>query len=121
MTYSKFMETTKINIVNTIGDSYAVEAEEGQKVYDLIKKAFNNGNKVMLSFLNIEMMTTAFLNTAVGQLYSTFSEEKIRELLQVQEISKSGAISLKRVVDTAKLYYKDPDALKRSIEAILEG
>jgi Ca2+-binding EF-hand superfamily protein len=114
------METSTINIVNTIGDVYAVEAEDGQKVYDLIKKAFDNGNKVILSFLNVEMMTTAFLNTAIGQLYNTFSEEKIRELLQVQDISEAGAVSLKRVVDTAKLYYKDPDALKRSIDDILE-
>lgn len=114
------MEALTINIVNVIGDIYAVEAEEGQKVYDLIRKAFDNGNKVILSFLNVEMMTTAFLNTAIGQLYKDFSEEKIKEFLHVQDISDSGIVSLKRVVDTAKLYYKDPDALKRSIDDILE-
>jgi Ca2+-binding EF-hand superfamily protein len=64
------------------------------------------------------MMTTVFLNTAVGQLYKTFSEEDIKELLQVQDISESGAVSLKRVVDTAKLYYKGPEALIRSIDDI---
>lgn len=114
------MGISTINIVNTIGDTFAVEAEDGQKVYTLIKKAFDKGNKVVLSFLNVKMMTTAFLNTAVGQLYGDYAEETIKERMQVQDISESGIVSLKRVVDTAKLFYKDPDALKRSIDEILE-
>lgn len=112
------MENTLINIVNTIGDVYGVEAEDGQKVFELIHKAFAEKKKVTLSFQNIQMLTTAFLNTAVGQLYKDFQEDFIRENLKVTEISESGKVALKRVVDTAKLYYKDPDALKRSIDEI---
>ena len=114
------MENVTISIVNTIGDGYGVEAEEGQKVFDLIIKAFRDEKKVTLSFQNIEMLTTAFLNTAVGQLYKDYSEDFIKENLTVSDISESGKIALKRVVDTAKLYYKDPEALKRSINEISE-
>jgi hypothetical protein len=114
------MENTTINIVNTIGDVYGVEAEDGQKVYELIRKAIDGGHKVILSFLNIEMLTTAFLNTAIGQLYKDYSEERIKTHLQVTDISDSGKVALKRVVDTAKLFYKDPDALKRSIDDIID-
>lgn len=113
------MESTTINIVNTIGDVYGVEAEDGQKVYELLKKAIDGGHKVVLSFLNIEMLTTAFLNTAIGQLYKDYSEEQIKQHLQVTDISDSGKVALKRVVDTAKLFYSDPDALQRSINDIL--
>jgi hypothetical protein len=115
------MEQFTLSIVNTIGDMFGVEAEDGEKVYQLIKKAFGENKKVVLSFQNIEMLTTAFLNTAVGQLYKDFSEAFIREHLQVAEISDSGKVALKRVVDTAKLYYKDPEALKRSIDDFLEN
>jgi hypothetical protein len=114
------MEYFTINIVNTIGDVYGVEAEDGQRVFDLVVKAFNDKKKVNLSFQNIEMLTTAFLNTAVGQLYKDYSESFIKESLKVSEISESGLVALKRVVDTAKLFYKDPDALKRSIDEISE-
>lgn len=114
------MENTTINIVNTIGDVYGVEAEDGQKVYELIRKAIDGGHKVILSFLNIEMLTTAFLNTAIGQLYKDYSEEQVKTHLQVTDISESGKVALKRVVDTAKLFYKDPDALKRSIDDIID-
>lgn len=114
------MESITINVVNTIGDVYGVEAEDGQKVFDLIIKAFSEDKKVTLSFQNIKILTTAFLNTAVGQLYNGFQEEYIKENLKVSAISDSGKVALKRVVDTAKLYYKDPDALRRSIDEITE-
>jgi hypothetical protein len=114
---------TNISVANVIGDVYGVEADEGQKVYELIKKAFAENRKVVLSCLNIEMLTTAFLNTAIGQLYKDFSEEKIKEDLRVENISDSGKVVLKRVVDTAKLFYNDPETfqkLQNSIDKILE-
>lgn len=114
------MENTKVNIINVIGDVYGVEAEDGQKVYELIVKVLSEKRKVTISFQNIQMLTTAFLNTAIGQLYRDFSEDFIRENLTVSEISDSGKVALKRVVDTAKLYYKDPEALERSIAEITE-
>lgn len=113
------MDNSTINIVNTVGDSFCVEAEDGQKVFELIKKVLTEKRKVTLSFLNVEMLTTAFLNTAIGQLYRDFPEEFIKENLRVENLSQSGLVSLKRVVDTAKLYYKDPDAMQRSINDIL--
>lgn len=114
------MENITIYIVNTIGDVFGVEAEDGQKVFELITKAFQEKKKVILSFKNIEILTTAFLNTAIGQLYKDHSEEFIKENIQVSDISESGKVALKRVVDTAKLFYKDPEALQRSIDEILE-
>lgn len=34
-------------------------------------------------------------------------------------MSQSGLVSLKRVIDTAKLHYKDPGAMEKSIKDIL--
>lgn len=114
------MESSTISIINTIGDVYGVEVDEGQKVFDLIQKAFSKKHKVVLNFQNMEMLTTAFLNTAVGQLYKDYSEEFIKEFLSVSEMTNSGKVALKRVVETAKLYYKDPEAMQQSINDILE-
>jgi len=113
------MEKTTLNIVNIVGDSFCVEADDGNKVYKLLNKALLEGKPVTLSFLNVEMLTTAFLNTAIGQLYRDFDESIIKEKLAVENMTQSGLVSLKRVVDTAKLYYKDPDAMQRSINEIL--
>ena len=114
------MNTITINITNIIGDTYAVEANDGEKVFERISKALADKKKVSVSFQNIEMITTAFLNTAFGKLYKDYKEDYIRESLSVSDISPSGAVALKRVVDTAKLYYKDPEAMQRSIDEIME-
>lgn len=115
-----------IEVANIIGDVYAIEATEGQKVFSMTKKAFEENRKVVLSFLNIKILTTAFLNTAIGELYNTnngFSEDFIRENLKIENLNDSGIVMLKRVVETAKLRYSDPDfykKLQQSAEEILE-
>lgn len=113
------MDAVSIEIINVTGDSFCTEAEDGQKVFTLVSKALTENKKVSISFLNVEMLTTAFLNTAIGQLYDDFSEEFIKNHLSVAELSESGRVSLKRVVDTAKLYYKNPGAMEQSINEIL--
>lgn len=106
------MEPIIISIINAIGDDFAVEAEDGEKVYLLIKKAFDAGQKVKVSFLNIKMLTTAFLNTAIGQLYRDYTEEVIRQRILIDDMNNAGKVALKRVIDTAKIFYSNPDALK---------
>ena len=102
------MENTTIAIVNAVGNSACVEAEDGQKVFELIKTVLSEGRMVTLSFLDVEMLAAAFLNTAIGELYSYFPAEFIKENLKIEDLSLTGAVSLKRVVDTAKSHYKNP-------------
>lgn len=104
------MENTTIALVNTLGDSACIEAEDGQKVFELIKKALSDGQMVTLSFLNVEMLGVAFLNSAIGQLYGDFPADLIKENLRIEDLSLTGAVSLKRVVDTAKVYYNNSKA-----------
>ncbi len=114
------MNEITINVFNIVGNSLCVEADDGNIVFENISNALAAGKKVIISFQNVEMLTSAFLNTAIGQLYRDFSEEEIREKVKVIQISPTDAISLKKVVDTAKLYYKDPQRLEQSIAEIME-
>lgn len=112
------MEEIIIRIFNVVGNSFCVEADDGQKVFDLIKKALQEGKKARLSFQNIEMLTSAFLNTAIGQLYRDFEENKIKSSLTVEDMTPEDKALLKRVTTTAKLYYKDPERMENSIKEI---
>lgn len=114
------MANLVINVFNIVGSPFCVEADDGQKVFELVYKAFKEKKKVVLSFLNIDILTTAFLNTAIGQLYKDFAESDIKNSLEVKDITNPGAVALKRVVDTAKLYYKDPGAMERSINELMD-
>ena len=69
----------------------------------------------------MEMLTSAFLNTAIGKLYGEFDEKKIKNSLSVSDISNEDKLLLKRVVDTAKVYYKNPKQFEESIKQIMES
>lgn len=104
-----------LSIFEIVGSPLCVASSDGQKVYDRLAIALKEGRTVTLSFHNITTLTSAFLNTAIGQLYGEFSEEQIRSLLKVQAIEPDDRALLKRVVETAKLYFKDPKKFNRAV------
>jgi len=103
-----------------VGDGFCVEAKDGDAVFNAISKTLSEDKLVEISFQNVEMLTSAFLNTAIGQLYKDFSEDKIRALVKVVNIEKADSALLRRVIETAKLYYKDPSWLEESARRIME-
>lgn len=106
-----------LSIFEVVGSPLCVASGDGQKVYDRLAAALKEGRSVMLSFHNVTILTSAFLNAAIGQLYGSFSEEQIRALLKVQDMQSDDLALLKRVVETAKQYFKDP---KKFIQAVQE-
>jgi len=113
------MEEVVINVYAIVGDSYCVAADDGEKVFEQIRQVIAQGKKAAISFLNVEMLTSAFLNTSVGKLYGEFDEAPLKNGLSVRDISNEDKELLKRVIDMAKAYYKDPDQMAKSIERVL--
>ncbi|MDR3238291.1 MAG: STAS-like domain-containing protein [Spirochaetia bacterium] len=113
------MNDIVINVYQVVGNDKCVEADDGVKVYEKIKLLLAEKKKIILSFINVEMLTSAFLNTAIGQLYKDFSEEDIKALITVKDLPPDDVVLLNRVVQNAKLYYKDPDRMEKSIQDIL--
>lgn len=108
-------KTVDISVFEVVGDALCVASNDGQKVYDRLFPALKKQSRTTLSFRNVTALTSAFLNTAIGQLYGEFSEEEIRELLAVKDIEPDDLALLKRVVDSAKQYFKDPGKFKQAI------
>jgi len=109
-----------IRVFEVVGSGLCVASDDGQKVHDQIAIALREGQKVDISFHNVESLTSAFLNTAIGQLYGDFSEDQIRASISVKDMSSDDLNLLKRVVDTAKLYFKDPERFKKIMDEALE-
>jgi hypothetical protein len=101
-----------ISVMQIVGSPLCVASSDGQKVYDQLSVALKEQHSVMLSFRNVEILTSAFLNAAIGQLYGAFSEEQIRAFLQVEDIEMDDLELLKQVVETAKHYFSDPEKFK---------
>jgi hypothetical protein len=101
-----------LRIYEIVGSSLCVASQDGQKVFEQIQQALKDGKKVRLSFQNVESLTSAFLNAAIGQLYGFFDNDLLKERLSVTNIEKDDLALLKRVIDTAKQYFKDPAVIE---------
>ena len=116
-------EPFKINIYNVINSPFCIEPEAGQKVYNLIVAALKEDKKVQLSFLNITMVITAFLNEAIGVLYKDFDATKIDRIEYINisdDLKDSFEASLDKVKTGAPIYYKHQAELDDATQRILE-
>ena len=111
---------TTISVFGVVGSPLCVASNDGQKVYDRLAAALKAERRVVLSFHNVSTLTSAFLNSAVGQLYEAFSEEQIRALLKVEDMEPDDLELLKRVIDTAKLYFQDRQRFDQAVREALE-
>ena len=113
-------KNVEISLFGVVGNHLCVASSDGQEVYERLVTALNKNLLVSLSFRNVSVLTSAFLNTAIGQLYGKFDETTIRELLKVEDIEPDDAVLLKRVVSTAKLYFQDKAAFKQALRKTAE-
>lgn len=87
--FFNFMETNaiRINIFNEVEGRAAVSAEDGEAIFEKLNQALKNNKTVVLDFLNVEIITAAFLNTAVGSLYKEeYTPEFLNNSIKVENI-----------------------------------
>lgn len=116
-------EPFKINIYNVINSPFCIAPEAGQKVYGLIAAALREDKKVQLSFLNISMVITAFLNEAIGVLYKEFDAATIDQIEYINisdDLKEAFDASLDKVKSGAPVYYKHQAELDDATKRILE-
>jgi hypothetical protein len=66
-----------IRIFDIIGKKIAISTNDGKKVFEILKKEIESGNKyVVVSFKGIDMLIPHFLNESIGELYNHFSKSK---------------------------------------------
>lgn len=105
-----------IKVYEVVGNPLCVASSDGQMVFTRLLAAMRENKKVELSFHNVTTLTSAFLNAAIGQLYGEFDEKTIKKLVNVKDMQPDDLALLKRVVDTAKLYFKDPKKFERAVK-----
>ncbi len=115
-------ETVDLKLLDVVGSPYCVASEDGEKVYRAIGAELRAGKNVRISLAGVEDLTSAFLNTAIGQLYNgEFSEQFLRQHLSVQDASPEDQFLLKRVVERAKEFFRDPESFEQAVKLALGG
>ena len=111
----------KLAVAKVVGHSLCVASSDGDKLYEHIAKALEAKSCVTLSFSGVTLLTSAFLNGAIGRLYGEFSEEIIRALLKVEGIERDDKTLIKAVTNNAKQYFKDPQKYRQAVKAAEEN
>jgi hypothetical protein len=96
-----------ISVCELVGGRLCVTSGDGQRLHGQIAEIIRHGNSATLSFKNVTALTPTFLNTAIGQLYGSFSPELIRSRLHVAHMQPDDLELLKRVGDNAKEYFEN--------------
>ena len=112
-------ENIQISMFEIVGSPFCVASDDGQKVHKHLDAALRANQKIVLSFHNVTALTKPFLTAAIGELYETFSEEKIHALLKVEDIAPDDLALLDRVVRDVKLYFKDPQRFNQIFQEVL--
>ena len=113
------MDNAIIRVNDLVSCNKGVTPDEGQPIYDKLIGIFRDGNRAVLDFDGVEMMTTAFLNVVIGNLYRTYTSDDLKGMLSFAHVSDSTAFRIKKVTDNAKAFYKDERKFNESVESVL--
>jgi transcriptional regulator len=102
-----------VNVVDVIQKNIAMSTEDGQKLFEVLYDLLKNKEKVQLSFANIDILISHFLNESIGGLYEKFDNWDILDrAIECVDIDQDDLDLLNdKVIPTAKAHYKD---VKRS-------
>lgn len=105
-----------ISVYECIGENSAISTEEGDSLYQRIETALDKEISVQVSFKNIQLITTAFLNAAIGQLYKKYTSDQLNEKLEILDMEPTDIEILKRVISVAKKYFENPKEFEKIID-----
>lgn len=109
------MSKEKITLTNYINSNSATSPDQGDSVYKEIKPIINSyidsNTEFAIDLKEINILTTAFLNNAIGKLFYDFDKNKLLSLMSFTGISNtiqvktlkltlSNAIALSEVKDS---------------------
>ncbi len=113
------MKSLTIKLNDLISCQKGITPDEGQPVYDKLIASLQEGQKIVLDFKGVEILTTAFLNVAIGNLYKDYNSERLRELLSFENLDDATARRIKKVTDNAKEFYKNQEGFSQMVKEVL--
>ncbi len=104
-----------IRIYDEVGGDSAISVDDGDALFKKIDSALSQDLNVVLDFQNINLIITAFLNAAIGQLYSKYTSEQLNEKLKLENIKPEDVHLFKKVIERAKEYFSDAEGFENNI------
>lgn len=98
-------------VKEVINSNIAVATDAGDKVFNELIAGFDAGEKVRLDFDGISIISTAFLNAAIGQLYSQgkYDSSFLNNSLKFVNIQPEDRPLFVMVITRAKEYFANKE------------
>lgn len=109
----------KIKVYKIIGGPSALTVEQGDMVYEQIKRALESCSKVIIDFDGIESMITPFLNSAIGKLYGDYDGSELSQKLSIINQPEGTNRKINLVIQNAKAFYSNKDDYSRILNTIM--
>ncbi len=110
-----------LKIKDIISRETAVSSDDGDIVFNRIIECINEKSIAELDFSEITILTTAFLNSAIGQLYNKFSSEQLNKTISLKNVANEDKILFKKVIERAKEYFRDKKGFEDSANDAIYG
>ena len=110
-----------LKIEKIINRDIAVSSDDGDIVYAQIVNCINDSCVAEIDFSGITILTTAFLNSAIGQLYNTYSSEQLNTVLKLKNVADEDRILFKKVIERAKEYFANKKGFEDSANKAIYG
>ena len=111
----------ELKISDYTATNLAVAADEGEKVYQLIRRMLLDYQIVILDFSDIALLTTAYLNGAIGQIYKDYSRSELGKRLKLKNVSQDDLVLFKKVTNRAKEFYKNEETFGQTVQNVIDG
>lgn len=113
----------QLKIQDIIQTNFAVTTEDGNTIFELLNSNFSKNIPVVLDFEGINLMTTAFLNSAIGQLYSNnnYSSDFLNVHLKLINVKEYDRALFTMVVKRAKEYFANKQTFEKNINDSIYG
>jgi STAS-like domain of unknown function (DUF4325) len=109
--------------VYEIGGEWPIPFDEGEKIYELIRPELAQGRPVTLDFEGVKIVTSPFLNQAVGRLLEHFTPEEVKRLLHVVNLPPEDRDKVELAIKLNHEYFTNPkirEATDRIMRAMVE-
>lgn len=109
----------EIVIKDIIQSRKAVTSEKARLVFDILKQNIEIEEVSKLNFTEVESLTTAFLNIAIGQLYDLEDPEKLSDLVRIDRSSVTDD-HFKKIIRVLSNSKKKREINKKNVQEILD-
>lgn len=91
--------------------AFCVSSVDGHKLHEVIFDTLSRDGEVNVSLSHVRRLTTAFLNSALGQLYNEFPFETVDRKVRFLDGTPQFSSLVERVRKRAKIYFSASDEI----------